>query len=129
MTVFRMQLIAPFCSTSATVPVRQSKSPEDREIGRRFAPLWKALVPKLRGFFLGEDAKGNYVVPSLDVRAQILSIHDRRNGIGKPVFSFAPCDTIRNSMSLLLEPHISDVVFQKMINGASTPVQIREANV
>ena len=70
---------SPFCSTSATILFRQSKSPEDREIGRRVAPLGEVLVPKLRN-----DAQGNFVVPALDVRAQVL-------GVGKPVFRLAPC--------------------------------------
>ena len=70
--------------------VRQSKSPEDREIGRRFAPHWEVLVPKLQEIFPDRDAKGSFIVPSLDVRAQILSINDRRNGVGKRVFKLAP---------------------------------------
>ena len=44
---------SPFCNTSATILVRHSKSPEDREIGRRFAPLWEVhknisvnMIPK-----------------------------------------------------------------------------------
>ena len=35
-----------FCNTSATILVRQSKSPEDREIGRRFKPPWEVLAKK-----------------------------------------------------------------------------------
>ena len=57
----------PFCNTSAKMLVRQSKSPEEREIGRRFAPLWEVLAPKLQEFFPDRDAKGNFNVPSLDV--------------------------------------------------------------
>ena len=33
----------PFCNTSATILVRQSNSPEDREIGKCFAPLLKVV--------------------------------------------------------------------------------------
>ena len=75
--------------TSAAILVRQSKSPEDREIGRRFKPLWEVLAPEQQEIFPNRDAKGNFVVPALDVRAQILSIYDRRNGFGKPVFKLA----------------------------------------
>ena len=70
--------------------VRQSKSPEDRAIGRRFAPLWEVLAPKLQEIFHDMDAKSNFIVPSLDVRAQTSSIYDRRNGVGEPVFKLAP---------------------------------------
>ena len=31
----------PFCRTSTTITVRQSKSIEDREIGKQFAPFWR----------------------------------------------------------------------------------------
>ena len=41
----------PFCNTSATIMVRQSKSPEDRETGKRVAPLWNVLATKLREVF------------------------------------------------------------------------------
>ena len=94
---------SPFCNTSATIIASQSKSPEDREIGRRFKPLWEVLAPKLQDIFPNKDAKGNFVVPALEVRAQVLSIYDRRNRVGKPIFSLATfLDTNRNSMSVLL---------------------------
>ena len=51
-----------------------------------FAPLWEALASKLHEIFPERDAKDVFVVPALDVRSQILSILDRRNGVGKPVF-------------------------------------------
>ena len=35
-----------FCNTGAAIIVRQFKSPEDREIGRRFKLLWEVLAPK-----------------------------------------------------------------------------------
>ena len=94
---------SPFCNISTTILVRQSKSPEDREIGRRFAPLWGVLVPKLQDIFPDGNAKGNFIVPSLDVRAQILSIYDRRNGVGENRFSYQHHpDTKSCVISLLL---------------------------
>ena len=36
------------CRKSAAILVRQSKPHEDREIGRRFKPLWEVLAPKLQ---------------------------------------------------------------------------------
>ena len=37
---------SPCCNTRCTILVRQSKSQEEREIGRRFKPLWEALVTR-----------------------------------------------------------------------------------
>ena len=48
------------------------------------------LAPKLQEHFTEPDTEGNYVVPALDFRAQVLNIYDRRNGVGKPVFRLAP---------------------------------------
>ena len=31
---------SPFCCTSSTISVRQSRSIEDREIGKQFVPVW-----------------------------------------------------------------------------------------
>ena len=48
------------------------------------------LAPKLQENFPEQDTEGNYVVPALDFREQVLNIYDRRNGVGKPVFRLAP---------------------------------------
>ena len=66
-----------FCNTSATVLVRQSTSPKDRKIGKRFAPLWRVLAAKFQDFFPVGDDKGNLVAPALDVLAQVLSGYHR----------------------------------------------------
>ena len=34
----------PFCNGNTVITVRQSKSLEDSEIGKQFAPLWKVLA-------------------------------------------------------------------------------------
>ena len=123
---------SPFCNISTTILVRQTKSPENREIGRRFAPLWEVLVPKLQDIFPDRDAKGNFIVPSLDVRAQILSIYDRRNGVGKAVFILAPLgheELFDVTAPNLCEPSISDVVLRQIICQAGPPAQNRAANV
>ena len=106
----------PFGRANASILVRQSFSPEYREFGRRFNPLWEALAPKLQEIFTEKDAKCNFVVPALDVRAQVLSICDRRFGFGKPVFKLAPPghDQLFDVTALnLCEPYISDVVLQQ----------------
>ena len=83
MMVFFVRLLAPFCKISTTILVRQSSH---QRTERRFASLWAVLVPKLQEIFPDRHAKGTFIVLSLDVRAQILSISDRRNRDGKPVF-------------------------------------------
>ena len=66
------------------------KSLDDREIGKQFASLWKVLAEHLKVLFPEGDDTGTFIVPALDVRSQVLSIEDRRNGVGKPVFKLAP---------------------------------------
>ena len=34
------EIDSPFCSVNTTITVRQSRSIEDQEIGKQFAPLW-----------------------------------------------------------------------------------------
>ena len=61
----RSEVDSPICNTSTKILVRQSKSPEDREIGRRFAPLWEVFVPKLQEFSLNEMSKVLSLSPHL----------------------------------------------------------------
>ena len=51
--------------------------------------LWRALAEELRILFPEGDDKGSFVVQALDARSQILSIKDRRHGVGKLVFKLA----------------------------------------
>ena len=132
MMVPLMQLIPPFCSSSTFLSVRQSKSLEDREIGRRFAPLWRVLFTKLQEIFRERDAKDFFIVPALDARSQILSILDRRNGVGKPVFKLAqagheqPFDLTAPDLCV---PRIPDDVLRHVIREASQLVQNGAAHV
>ena len=41
------EINSPFCCARTTITVRQSKSIEDREIGKQFAPLWRKLADQL----------------------------------------------------------------------------------
>ena len=74
-----------FCCTNTTITVRQSRSIEDREIGKQFTPLWKELAEQLKVLFPDGDDEGVFILPALDARSQII-IKDRKNGIGKPSF-------------------------------------------
>ena len=87
---FRYAINSPFCRASTTIIVRQSRPIEDGEVGKQFAPLWKVLAEQLKVLFPEEDDEGVFILPALDARSQILSIKDRRSGIGKPVFKLAP---------------------------------------
>ena len=81
---------SPFCCTNRNIVVRQSKSIEDRELGKQFAPLWRELADQLKLLFPDGDDEGAFIIPALDARSQLLSMKDRRNGGGKPVFKLAP---------------------------------------
>ena len=114
---------SPFCQGRTNITVRQSKSLEDLEIGKQFAPLWKVLAEKLKVLFPEGDDTGTFVAFALDVRSQVLSIKDRRNGVGKPVFKLAP---FGNGQVFVLTapdlcvPDIPDEALQQVISQAST---------
>ena len=72
--------------------ILQSASPshlKTRKLENDLRPLWKALSTKLRELFPEADDTGTFIVPALNVRSQVLSIKDRRIGVGKPVFKLA----------------------------------------
>ena len=48
---------SPFWCANATITVRQSRSIEDREIGKQFVPLWKELADQLKVLFPDADDK------------------------------------------------------------------------
>ena len=93
---------------------------------------WETFCATL-GSFVGskatrKDAKCTFIVPSLGVRAQIHSIYDRRNGVGKPVLKLAQLghDLLCDMTALnFCEPSISDVVLRHIFWQASPPAQDR----
>ena len=84
------EIDCPFCNTKTTFTVSQSKTTEDREIGKRFAHLWRELADQLEILFPNRADEGAFIIPALDTRSHVLSIKDRRNGAGKLVFKLAP---------------------------------------
>ena len=117
------EIESPFCSVKTNIAVRQSKSLEDREIGKQFAPLWRELAEQLKVLFPEGDDEGAFIVPALDARSQVLSIKDRRNGIGKPVFKLTPFGSGQLFTLVapdLRVPGIPDDVLQQVISQAST---------
>ena len=117
------EIDSPFCCAKTTISVRQSKSLEDREIGKQFAPLWRDLAEQLRILFPDGDDEGAFIVPALDARSQVLSIKDRRNGVGRLVFKLVPFGS-GQLFSLgapdWCVPGVSSEVLQRVISQAST---------
>ena len=123
---------SPFCQSRTNIAVRQSKLLEDREIEKRFEPLWEILAAKLKVLFPEGDDTGTFIVPALDVRSQIFIIKDRRNGVGKPVFKLAPLGNGQVFALTAPDLHVAgipDDVLQQVISQASHLAQNRTADV
>ena len=60
------------------------------KLENNLCPCGELFADELRTLFPEGDDQGPFVVPTLDARSQILSVKDRRNGIGKLVFKLAP---------------------------------------
>ena len=54
-----------FATAEPNTQSRQSKSLEDREIGKQFVPLWKVVAEKLKVLFPEGDDTGTFNVPPL----------------------------------------------------------------
>ena len=132
MMVSSSKLMVHF-ATAISVSQSDSRSHlKDRESGKRFAPLWAILAAKLKVLFPEGDDTGTFIVPALDVRSQVLSIKDRRNGVGKPVFKLAPFgngQVFAFTAPDLHVPGIPDDALQLVISQASHLAQDRTANV
>ena len=93
---------------------------EDREIGKQFA----ISRTNLKFLFPDGDDEGALIIPALDARSQNLSIKDRRNRIGNPVFKLAPLGSgqtftlVAPDMSV---PGISSEVLQRVLSQANRP--------
>ena len=123
MMVFPMKLISPYRNAKTHIAVRQSKPLEDWEIGKQFAPLWKVLAEKLEVLFPEGSDTGAFIIPALGARSQVLSIKDRRNGVGKPVFKLAPFGSGQLFALVapdLCVPGVLGEVLQQVISQAST---------
>ena len=115
-----------FCIPISRIIARRSRSKEWREIGRSFAPLWCIFGNKLRDIFRDEDTEGTYVVPTIDFRAQVLNVYDRRSGLGKPVFRFAPTGA---GHWYCISPCVSVDILQQIVSEASAAAKNRPTDV
>ena len=87
--IFPMQSTVP---PAAPVLLSQCVNPDQLKIERlenNLRPCGKCWLKQLKVLFPEEDDEGVFILPALDARSQFLSIKDRRNGIGKPVFKLA----------------------------------------
>ena len=78
----------------------------------------------LKFSFLMKMMRVFFILPALDARSQILSIKDRRNGIGKPVFKLAPLgsgQTFTHVVPDLSLPGMSLEVLQRNLSQANRP--------
>ena len=85
-------------------------------------PSWEILGAKLKILFPEGDNTCTFIVPALDVRSQVLSIKDRRNDVGKPVFKLAPLgngQVFAFTAPDLRIPGVPDGVLQQVISRAS----------
>ena len=83
------QLIVP---SAAPLQISFSANPNQLKTERlenNLAPLWRELADQLKVLFPDGDDEGAFIIPALDARSHVLSIKDRRNGVGKPVFKLA----------------------------------------
>ena len=110
MMVSPMRLIVRFATAD---------SPRNRENFLR----WRVSSTKLLELFPEGDDAGALIVAALDARSQVLSIKDRRNGIGKPVFKLSPFGSAQLFTLVapdLCVPGIPEGVLQQVISQAST---------
>ena len=83
----------------------------------------KIAADQLKILFPDGNDKGAFLVPAFDARSQILSIEDRRNGVGKPVFKLASFGS--GQLFTLVSPDLSvpggfPEVLQRVISQSMT---------
>ena len=81
------------------------------------------LAEQLKILFPDGDGEGAFIFPALDARSQVLSIKDRRNGVGKPVFKLVPFGSGQLFTLVapdLCVPAVPGDVLRKVISQAST---------
>ena len=98
----------------------QLKSERSENTSCRYGKSWLTNLV----LFPDADDKGVFIIPALDSRSQILSVKDRRNCIGKPVFKLAPLGSGQTFVlvaSDLSVPGISHEVLQQVLSQTNQP--------
>ena len=114
----RHEVNSSVCRSRTSFTVRQSKSLEAGKLGNNLRLCGRVLATKLKVLFLEGDDTDVFIVPALDVRSQVISIKDRRNGMGKPVFKLAPSghgQVFALTAPDLRVPGIPDEVLQQVV--------------
>ena len=125
-----MQLIALFVTPVPQLLLENpshQKTEKSEDVLNRFGKFWLLNYAKISPTMM---PKVILLFQPLMYEHKVLSMYDRRNGVGKPVFSQAPFGHEFNVIALgLCEPDISDDVPQQIVSDASNPAQNRTANV
>ena len=133
MMVLPYEVDSPFCNTSAKMSVRQSKSPEEREIGRRFAPLCGKFWPQsYKNFSLTGMPKVISMSLPLMYEHRSSAFTVAETGLENQCSNLHHQDTTNCSISLLLMcVNLTFLMLccDKLSVRASTPAQNRAAKV
>ena len=123
MMVSHTKLTAP---SAAPKQLSRCVNPNQLKTGRlesNFRLCGRELADQLKILFPDGDDEGAFIVPALDAHSHVLSIKDRRNGVGKPVFKLASVGSGQLFTLVapdLYVPGVSREVLQRIISQAST---------
>ena len=115
--VFLMQLTVP---SAAPIQLSQCVNPDQLKTER----LENNLCRCGKNWLTSLKFSFRMQMTTLDTRSQILSIKDRRNGIGKAVFKLAPLGSGQTFTLVapdLSVPGISPEVLQRVLSQANRP--------
>ena len=116
---------SPFCCANTNIIVRQSKSnPRPRARKTICAFVERIGWPTKNSLPCDGDDEGAFIIPALDARSHVLTIKDRRNGVGKPVFKLAPLGSGQTFTLVapdLCVPGISHEILQRVLSQANRP--------
>ena len=87
--VFLMQLTVPSAVTQQLLLSAKPNPLKTERLENNLHLCGGELADKLEILFPNRGDEGVCIIPALDTRSHVLSIKDRRNGIGKPVFKLA----------------------------------------
>ena len=123
MMVFRMKLTVPFAASKQLLLSAKPNPLKTERLENILHLCGGELADQLEILFPDRDDEGAFVVPALDTRSQVLSIEDRRNGIGKLVFKLASLGSGQTFTLVapdLSVPGVSPEVLQQVLSQAST---------
>ena len=110
------------CTNQISLSANPNQLKTER-LEKQFAPLWRELADQLNVLFPDGDDEGAFIIPALDARSHVLSVKDRRNGVGKLVFKLASLCSGQAFTLVTLElpvPGVSPEVLQRVLSRAST---------